>query len=122
MSDSTSYTLYHNQRCSKSRGVQQLLESHRVEFSVVNYLEDPPTAEKLMELSAKGGFPVTDLVRFAEPVAKEKGLSVGSFYDDHEWCELLAANPALIERPIVETDDDAVIGRPPERVLTLLET
>lgn len=115
-----SFTLYHNERCSKSRSAHALLSQRGVKFSVVNYLDNPPSAEKLIDLSAKGGFPVTDLVRFGESLAKEMGLVVGTPYNDAEWCELLSENPSLIERPVFETEDGAVIGRPPERVLTLL--
>lgn len=115
------FTLYHNPRCSKSRGAEILLSARGIEFSVVSYLDEPPSANKLMELSAKGGFPVTDLVRFGEALAKELGITKTMQHDDFQWCELLSQNPSLIERPIFETEKGAVIGRPPERVLTLLE-
>lgn len=113
-------TLYHNQRCSKSRGVQDILLERGVEFAVVNYLDNPPTAAKLLELCTKGGFPATDLVRFGESLARDMGISLSTPHDSLQWCELLAENPSLIERPIIETTYNAIIGRPPQRVLELL--
>lgn len=109
-------TIYHNPRCSKSRQTLELLTSRGIEPRVVEYLKTPPTAEEIRGLLARLGLPARDLVRRKE--AAEAGLDLS--LPDDALVEGMAANPAVIERPIVVNGDRAALGRPPEAVLAIL--
>lgn len=111
--------LYHNPRCSKSRGALALLQERGANVTIVEYLKTPPTRATLAELVAKLGTPASEIVRRGEDVFREH--YAGRDLSDSEWLDALAAHPILIERPIAVMGSRAVIGRPPERVLTLLE-
>jgi arsenate reductase len=113
-------TLWHNQRCSKSRGAKEILEKAGVAFDEKRYVEHPPTAAELdQELTALGKEP-WEIARLGEDVAKELGLK-DLPHERQRWVELMVANPILIERPILVTKDGrAVLGRPPEAVQALL--
>ena len=103
--------IWHNPRCSKSRQAKGLLEDAGVTFTERRYLEDVPSAERLAEV-------VGMLVRTAD--AKTLGLQMDGL-DDDAVIALMAANPRIIERPVVISDDGrAVVGRPPERITELL--
>jgi arsenate reductase len=112
-------TIYHNPRCSKSRATLALLEERGISPAVVEYLKTPPNAKELRALLGKLGLVAKDLIRTGEPEWKSSGMSLDS--PERELLELMAAHPILIERPIVIVGDRARIGRPPERVLELLE-
>jgi arsenate reductase len=112
------YTIYHNPRCAKSRETLALLNERGIEPKVVEYLKTPPTAKELKAIVAKLGIKPEALVRKGEDVYKEK--FAGKTLPDAQWIEALAANPILIERPIVVRGDKAVIGRPPENVEKIL--
>lgn len=113
-------TIYHNPRCSKSRQTLQLLRDANLEPTIVDYLKTPPSANDLDLLcTALGGDP-TVMFRFKEPQAKTLGISPDDIRVRADWIELLAANPQLLERPIVLRGERAVIGRPPENVRELL--
>jgi len=116
---SESITLYHNPRCSKSRNALALLREKGVEPEVVLYLETPPSRDELATLIAKLGITPHALIRTGEDIykAEYKGQSL----DDDGWLDALATHPKLIERPIAVRGARAVIGRPPENVLTLLD-
>jgi len=85
----------------------------------VNYYIEHLTKKKLTELVRKMGISPRDLLRTSEPVYKELGLAKGEF-TDAELIALMVENPDLIQRPIVERGDRAVLGRPTERVKELL--
>jgi arsenate reductase (glutaredoxin) len=110
--------IYHNGRCSKSRGALEILQEKNIPHTVRWYLTDPLTEEELTALLKKLHIPASELVRKNEALYKEqfknKDLS------EKEWIAALAANPILIERPIVEKGNKAVVARPPEKVLELL--
>jgi len=110
--------LYHNTRCSKSRGAFELLQERGIEPEVVFYLEQPPSVAELRELVRMLGQPVRALVRTGEPEYAELGLADA---DDEVLLAALHAHPRLIERPVFVHRGRAVIGRPPERVLELLD-
>jgi len=111
-------TIWHNPRCSKSRSTLDILQERGVEASVVKYLDEAPTRADIEGVLAKLG---TDdpmaIVRTGEDRWKELGVDKA---DREAVLDALAANPILIERPIVIKGDRAVIGRPPENVLSLL--
>ena len=113
--------IYHNSTCSKSNAALNLLRGHGVDVDIVNYLETPLSKMAITELLAQLGIDAKALIRFAEPVAKELGISPDDNRADDEWINFMAQHPVLIERPIVLIDKKAVIGRPLERVLGLLQ-
>ena len=112
-----SVVLYHNPKCSTSRKAFALLREQGVEPTVVEYLKTGWDRETLERLASKTGFGLSGLLRTKEAAAKAL-LDIDA---DHEAVLAAAiAQPILIERPIVETDKGAVIGRPVERVLEVL--
>jgi arsenate reductase len=110
--------IYHNPRCSKSRAALALLTERAAEFTVVDYLATPLSKTELRDLARKLGAPALTLVRTDEP---EFRAYVGRELSDDEVFDLLVQHPHLLQRPIVELGGKARIGRPPERVLELLE-
>jgi arsenate reductase len=114
--------IWFNPACSKCRAGAGLLDAAGVTYTERRYLDDPPTVEDLERVLALLGIEPWDLTRMDEPRAKELGLADAP-RDRAAWLATLAANPVLVQRPIVVTDDGrAVIGRPPERILDLLPT
>jgi arsenate reductase len=112
-------TIYHNPRCSKSRNALALLEEKGVKPGVVLYLETPPDAATLRGLLQKLGMKAGELVRRGEPDYKAAGLDPDS--SDEAILAAMVKYPKLIERPIVVKGTKAVLGRPPENVLALID-
>lgn len=115
----TELTLYHNPRCSKSRGALELLEARGLTPEVVRYLETPPDAATLKALLGKLGIGAHQLLRSGEDEYKTLGLADPALSDD-QLIDAMARHPKLIERPILVAGNKAVIGRPPEKVLEIL--
>lgn len=90
-----------------------------MDFEKVNYYLDPIGEAKLRELIGKMGIAPRDLMRTGEAVYKELGLGKRELTDD-EIIRLMAEHPDLIQRPIVERGDRAVLGRPTENIKELL--
>ena len=111
-------TIYQKPTCSKCRETMKLLESQGVQFHSVNYFIDPIPEQTLRELIQKLGILPIDLFRKKEPRFRELGIAATP-HSDEELIKILAANPELIERPIIVRGDNAVFGRPPENVLKL---
>jgi arsenate reductase len=112
--------LWHNPRCSKSRAAKALLDERGFSYAERRYLEDRPTAAELEAVLRALGREPWEIARFGEPVARELGLRELP-HDRARWIELLAANPILIERPILVTGDGrAALGRPPEAIEAVL--
>ncbi len=111
--------LFHNNRCSKSRGALELLSARGVEPEVVHYLDTPPSPAELRELLRKLGIGARGLLRTGEPEYAALGLDDPSL-DDDALIAAMSEHPRLIERPVFVNGDRAVIGRPPERVLEIL--
>ncbi len=113
--------LWHNPRCSKSRATKALLDDRGVDYTERRYLDDTPDAATLERVCAELGLEPWDITRMGEARASELGLADAP-RDRAAWIETLVANPILIERPIVVTDDGrAAIGRPIENVEALLD-
>ena len=109
-------TIYHNPRCTKSRQTLALLREHGVEPEIVEYLQTPPDEQTLTKLIKQLGIEAQDLVRKKE--FRELGLPATD--DPQQLVALMAANPQIIERPIVVAGGKARLGRPPEQVLEIL--
>ncbi|WP_422057622.1 arsenate reductase (glutaredoxin) [Sphingomonas sp.] len=108
-------TIYHNPRCSKSREALAILQDAGASVTVIEYLKTPPSRTELARLYAKAGMSPRDGLRTAETGAK--ALKNAS---DDAILDAMAADPILIERPLVETDKGVRLGRPPERVRQIL--
>ncbi|WP_460106044.1 arsenate reductase (glutaredoxin) [Pseudomonas sp. H2_G10] len=115
----TDLTLYHNPRCSKSRGALELLEARGLTPTVVRYLETPLNAAQIKALLAKLGLNARQLLRTGEDEYKSLNLADASL-SEAQLIAAIAAHPKLMERPILETADKAVIDRPPENLLEIL--
>ncbi len=115
-----SVTIYHNPKCSKSRETLALLQSRGVGPRIIEYLKTPPTAAELRAIIGLLGIKPGQLVRKGEPIYK--GKYAGKTLTDAQWIEAMVRDPILIERPIVVAGSRAAIGRPPESVLTLIDT
>lgn len=114
-----SVTIYHNPRCSKSRATLALLEEHGITPQIVEYLENPPDAVTLGSILGKLNLSADELMRKGEDEYKAARAQLADM-DEAAQVDWLCANPRVIERPIVVTDRDARIGRPPESVLEIL--
>ncbi|MDT4858224.1 Arsenate reductase [compost metagenome] len=112
-------TLFHNPRCSKSRGALELLEARGLQPQIVRYLETPPSAAELKALLQKLGIGARQLLRSGEDEYKSLNLADPSLSED-ALIQAMVEHPKLIERPILIAGDKAVIGRPPEKVLEIL--
>lgn len=97
-----------------------LLADHHLQIETVNYLETPPSASALLELCEIMGVSPTKIIRVNESKFKELGLSLNDERTPLAWCELLVANPILIERPIIEVNGQVIIARPTELLSDLL--
>lgn len=110
--------VWHNARCSKSRGACALLDERDVDATVVRYLDEPPSRDELERVMGLLGIDdPRQMMRTGEPVYRELGLASA---DREALLDAMVAHPILIERPIVIRGDRAVIARPPERLLDLL--
>ena len=112
-------TIWHNPRCSKSRNAAALLEEQGVEVEVMKYLDTPPSKEELVEMLKMLGLSARELMRTKEDIYKV--LDLKNENDEEKLIEAMAANPKLIERPIVIKDGKAAIGRPIENIIALLK-
>lgn len=112
-------SLFHNPRCSKSRGALELLEERGIQAEIIRYLETPPSATELKALLGKLGIGARQLLRTGEDEYKTLDLANPALSDE-QLIEAMASHPKLIERPILIVGDKAVIGRPPEKVLEIL--
>ena len=110
--------IYHNSRCRKSREALDLLKSNKLDFEVIEYLKEKLTKNQLQDLINKLGLKPLELVRKNEAIWKENFKD--KVLTNNEIIEILSENPTLIERPIIELDNKAVIGRPLENVFNLI--
>ena len=111
-------SIYHNNRCSKSRDSLAILNEQKIDFKVIEYLQNPPTAKQLKTLLKKLKLKPYELIRKSGEIFKTKYKDKDC--SDDEWIEVMVSNPVLIERPIIVNGNKAVIGRPPEKVLEIL--
>lgn len=111
--------LYVHPDCSKSRDAVDLLQARGVEFARRDYLTQPLDAGELRALIAALGVPASELVRFDQ--ARSQGLALASDLGEDAVVDLLQAQPALMQRPVLQVGTRAIIARPPQRLLELLE-
>lgn len=113
-------TIYHNPRCSKSRATLALLEAQHDDIEIIKYLETPPSIETIKNLVNLLGVNIRDILRKNESEYKEHGFANQDLSDD-ELIALVHQYPKVLERPIVVYHHQAIIGRPPENVLSLFK-
>lgn len=113
-------TVYEKPTCTTCKNLYSLLTERGVDFERVNYHVDPLPEAKIRELVAKTGGSAADVLRTKEPIYKELGLDERRA-DDDELIRLMAEHPQLLQRPIVERGDRAVLARPVERALELVD-
>lgn len=113
--------IYHNPKCSKSRKTLDILQKHGVRPEIVQYLEQPLSAGTLLDVASLLELPVRELIRVHEAdfVANRNKLDLA---DDQQLARWLENHPQALQRPIIvdEAAGRAVIGRPPENVMSLL--
>jgi arsenate reductase len=111
-------TIWHNPNCSKSRAGLELLQSRPdLDLTVIEYLKHPPSRDKLAQLYRDAGMAAREGLRTMGTEAKERGLTEA---DDATVLDAMAADPKLIERPLVETEKGVRLGRPTERINEIL--
>jgi len=110
--------IYHNPRCRKNRAGLAYLQEKGLNFKIREYLKEPFTEKELTVVIQKWGKKPFDLVRQQEEIYKKefKGLELS----DREWIKIMIQNPKLIERPMVVSDDKAILGQPPEVIGEIL--
>jgi arsenate reductase len=113
-------TFYEKPTCTTCKKTAKLLTEHGVDFDRVDYYVEPLGEEKLRELLRKAALRPRDAMRTNEPIYGELGLADSEHTDD-ELIQLMVEHPDLVQRPIVERGERAVLARPPERVLELLD-
>lgn len=113
----STYTIWHNPRCAKSRETLAILEENGIEAEVIKYLDERQSADDIKEVLKKLNITARELMRTKED--EYKTLDLNDEKDEEKLIEAMAANPKLIERPIVIKGSKAVLGRPPEKVLEL---
>ncbi|HJR11859.1 MAG TPA: arsenate reductase (glutaredoxin) [Rhodanobacteraceae bacterium] len=119
MPASHTITIWHNPRCSKSRGTLDLLQERGIEPAIVDYQKNPPTAAEIERALKLLGREPRDLMRKGEAVYAELALDNPSL-TRRQLVDAMAKHPILIERPIVFANGRAAVGRPPENVLSIL--
>ncbi len=112
-------TVYEKPTCTTCRKLATLLQERGIDFERVNYHVDPLPEAKIRELLAKARISAKEALRRKEPLVAELGLDRPDVTDD-EIVRAMAEHPVLLERPIVELGDRAVLARPVERVSQLL--
>ncbi|MDY3338635.1 arsenate reductase (glutaredoxin) [Riemerella anatipestifer] len=111
--------LYHNNRCSKSRGALELLNSANENVEVFDLLKDSLTKEHLEEILSSLEMKPSELIRKKDTFFKENYGDKS--YTEDEYLEIMLNNPRLIERPIVVKGKKATIGRPTELIIDFLK-
>ena len=110
-------TIYHNPRCSKSRQTLELIQQNSTKkLTIIEYLKQPLTRIEITQLLSLLACKPTEMMRIKEAEFKEQNLASAS---DEQLIDAMITTPKLIERPIVSDGNKAIIGRPPENVLTL---
>jgi arsenate reductase len=112
--------VYEKPTCTTCRNLFELLQERGIDFDRVDYHVDPLSREELTELVRKAGVPARELFRASEAVFLELGLGDREVGDD-EALDLMAEHPQLLQRPIVVRGERALLARPVERVLELLD-
>ena len=112
-------TVYEKPTCTTCRNLAELLKENGIGYERVNYYIDPLSEEKLREILGKANLKPFDILRKKEPLFKE--LNITEDTPSEEVIKLIAENPNLLQRPIVEVGSRAVLARPIEKALELIK-
>ncbi len=116
-----SITYYHNPNCSKSKAglaiLQDWSKKHQTPFETILYLQTPPTPKELNDLLQKLGLKPQDILRPKEATA----VGIGDDLSEKQLIQAICDNPKTMQRPILVVDDQAVIGRPTDNIIKLLD-
>ena len=112
-------TIYQKPTCSTCRQVHAALRASGVDFDTVDYYLEPIPKPKLQELIRKMGIAPRQLLRTKEEAYRSLGLADAAVSDD-QIVDAMAAHPDLIQRPIIEKGDRAILARPAERLKEIL--
>lgn len=113
-------TIYQKPTCSTCREAVKLVQKSGREFVSINYYEQPFAKPKLKDLLNKAGLKPREVLRTKEEIYRKLGLSKKSLTDD-QVLDLMVKHPDLIQRPLVERDDRAMLARPAETIKKLLK-
>ena len=114
-------TIFHNQACSKSRGALEILEERGVSYDVIKYLDTPPDRATLERILDAIPDEPAALVRTDDDKFKKLGIAKADVTTREQVIDVLLAHPEVMQRPVVFVGDRAVIARPSEKVLDLLD-
>lgn len=112
-------TVYEKPTCTTCRNLNKLFAENGIDYQKVNYFIEPLTAEKLRSLLKKANLSAFDVLRKAEPVYKE--LNISEVKDEDKLIDLIIENPSILQRPIVEVGEKAVLARPIEKALEIIK-
>ncbi len=112
-------TVYEKPTCTTCRKLNKLFTDSGIDYRKVNYFIEPLTEEKLRELFEKANLSPFDAVRKNEPVYKE--LNIKEIKDEDELIKLIAENPSILQRPLVEVGDKAILARPVEKISKIIK-
>jgi arsenate reductase len=113
--------VYEKPTCSTCVKLRQLLDDRGIAYERVDYHRRGLTEEQVRELVRKAGVPIRDLLRTREPLHAELALDDERRWTDEQIVGLVVEHPALLQRPVVVSGDRAVLARPVERALDLVE-
>lgn len=113
-------TVYEKPTCTTCRNLSKLFEENGIDYRKVNYFIEPLTAEKLKDLLSKANLSAFEVVRKNEAIYKD--LKIADVTDEDELINLIVENPGILQRPIVEAGNKAVLARPIENALELIKS
>ena len=108
------YKVYHNTRCKKSRAGLQYLQDKGLEVEIIEYLKNPLSIVELSQIFAKLDRKPSEMIRKQEAIFKSNFK--GKTFTEEEWIRIIAENPKLLNRPIIERGNKAVWGDPVENI------
>ncbi len=106
-------TIYEKPTCTTCRRVNKLLEARGVDLNRVNYYIEPFTEQKLKSLLKKMNMTAVELLRKREKTTKSIDVKKET---EKSIIKMMIKNPDLIERPIIEMGNKAILARPPEKI------
>ena len=112
-------TVYEKPTCTTCRKLNKLFAENDIDYKKVNYFIEPLTEDKLRALFEKANLSPFDAVRKNEPVYKE--LKIKEIKDENELIKLMVENPSILQRPIVEVGEQAILARPVEKILEIIK-
>lgn len=113
-------TVYEKPTCTTCRKVSKILTEAGIDFEKVNYYIEPFSKKKLSELLKKMEMRPSELLRKNEEAYKRLKSKIEKLSED-EILNLMIENPDLVQRPIIEIGNKAILARPPEKINEILK-